>query len=96
MADVFRFTAIDHVRNHPRWDTDVELEQITSGPIRVGTIIHRITHRNGPPVEGTMEVVEYELNRLIAMIIHDGQVEMHARTTFEAINPNQTRITIFF
>lgn len=96
LADVFHFLADDHVRNHPRWDADIELEQQTSGPIRVGTIIHRRNHRSGIPVEGTMEVVEYEPNQSIAMTIHDGPVEMYARTTFKALNPNQTKITTYF
>lgn len=29
---VFRFYAHDHVRNHPRWDPMMELEQISDGP----------------------------------------------------------------
>jgi hypothetical protein len=41
-----------------------------------------------------MEVVEFEPNRVLAMLIHDGPAEMWGRTTFEAINDNQTRITI--
>ena len=40
-----------------------------------------------------MEVVEYELNRSIAMVIHDGPAEMRGCTTFEALGDNQTRIT---
>jgi hypothetical protein len=93
LADVFHFYAHDHVRNHPRWDPDIELEQITNGPIGIGTILRRRNSRSGIPVEGTMEVVEYELNRMMAMIIHDGPVVMHGRTTFEAINDYQTSIT---
>jgi hypothetical protein len=96
LTDVFHFYADDHVRNHPRWDPDIELEQQTLGPIGVGTIIRRRNRRSGIPVEGTMEVVEYEPNRSIAMLIHDGAVEMYGRTTFEAVNPNQTLITTFF
>jgi hypothetical protein len=41
LADVFRFYAQDHVRNHPHWDPDIELEQQTSGYMCVGTIINR-------------------------------------------------------
>ena len=39
-----------------------------------------------------MEVVEFEPNRAFAMVIHDGPAVMHGRTTFEAVNANQTRI----
>ena len=90
---VFHFFAVDHVRNHPRWDPDIELWLDSDSPIGVGTIIHRRNKRYGTPVEGTMEVVEFELNRVIAMVIHDGPAEMRGRTTFEALSDNQTKLT---
>jgi hypothetical protein len=36
VADVFRFYAADHVRNHQRWDPDMELVQVSDGPIGGG------------------------------------------------------------
>ena len=90
---VFRFYALDHVRNHPRWDPDIELEQMSEGPMRVGTLIRRRNSRSGTSVDGTMEVVEFELNRVIGAVIHDGPVEMRGRTLFEAVGGNQTKIT---
>lgn len=92
---VFEFYARQHVRNHPRWDPDIQLEQISEGPIQVGTLIRRRNSRSGTPVEGTMEVVEFEPNRAFGMLIHDGPVEMRGRATFEAINDHQTRLTTF-
>jgi uncharacterized protein YndB with AHSA1/START domain len=90
---VFHFFAVEHVRNHPRWDPDIELWLDSDKPIGVGTIIRRRNKRSGTPVEGTMEVVEFEPNRVIAMVIQDGPAEMHGRTTFEAINEKQTKLT---
>ena len=90
---VFHFYAVDHVRKHPRWDSDIELWLDSDSPIGVGTIIHRRNKRNGTPIEGTMEVVEFEPNRVLAMIIHAGPAVMQGSTTFEAINDNQTKIT---
>lgn len=90
---VFHFYAVEHVRNHPRWDSDIELWLDSDAPIGVGTVIRRRNKRSGTPVEGTMEVVEFEPNRAIAMIIHDGPAVMQGRTTFEALNANQTRLT---
>lgn len=90
---VFNFYAVEHVRNHPRWDPDIELWLDSDGPIGAGTIIRRRNSRSGKPVEGTMEVVKFESNRKIEMIIHDGPVEMRGITTFEAISDNQTKIT---
>jgi len=93
VAKVFHFYAHEHVRNHPRWDPDIELEQVTGGPIGVGTVIRRRNSRSGTPVEGTMEVVEFEPDRAFGLIIHDGPVEMRGRATFEALGDNQTTLT---
>lgn len=90
---VFRFFAVEHVRNHPRWDPDIELWLDSDEPIRVGTIIRRRNKRSGTPVEGTMKVVEFEPNRVLAMDIQDGPAQMRGRTTFEALNDHQTKIT---
>jgi len=93
-AEVFHFVAHDHVRNHPRWDPDMELEQVSTGPIGIGTVIRRRNSHSGTPVEGKMEVVEFEPNRAFGAIVHDGPVEIHGRTTFEAANHDQTTLTI--
>jgi hypothetical protein len=90
---VFHFYAVEHVRNHPRWDPDIQLWLESDRPMGVGTIIRRRNRRSGTPVDGTMEVVEFEPNRLMAVVIHDGPVEMRARTTFEALGESRTRIT---
>lgn len=90
---VFHFYAVEHVRNHPRWDSDIELWLDSDAPIGIGTAIHRRNKRSGTPVEGTMKVVEFEPNRVLAMEVHDGPEIMYGRTTFEAINENQTKIT---
>ncbi len=90
---VFNFVAVQHVRNHPRWDPDIELWVDSDTPITVGTIIHRRNRRSGTPVEGTMEVVEFEPNHVMGTVIRDGPAEMRARMIFEAENERQTRIT---
>ena len=66
---VFDFIARQHVRNHPRWDPDIDLEPMSEGPIGVGTMIRRRNRRSGTPVEGTMEVVEFEPGRAFATIV---------------------------
>jgi uncharacterized protein YndB with AHSA1/START domain len=82
-AVVFRFIVVNHIRNHPRWDPKMELQQLSEGPIRVGTIIRRRRTHTGAPTEGTMEVVEYKPDRTFGMVIRDGPVEMRSRMTFE-------------
>jgi hypothetical protein len=93
VADVFRFFAVEHVRNHPRWDPYMQLEQVTEGSIGVGTIINRINSRSGTPVEGTMEVVEFEPNQAMGIITHEGPLEIRGRATFEANGSRRTTLT---
>jgi len=94
VARVFQFHTVDHVQNHPRWDPDIQLEQITDGPMGVGTKIKRLNSRSGKPVEGTMEVNEFEPDQAVTMIIHDGPVKMIARATYEAVGMDRTRLTM--
>lgn len=94
IAEVFHFYAHDHVRNHPRWDPQMKLEQITPGPIGRGTVIRRVNSHSGTPVEGTMEVVKFEPQRSIAFVIHDSPTTTYRGATFEALSPNRTVIKI--
>jgi hypothetical protein len=96
LGKVFHFIADEHVRNHPRWDPDIELWLDSDEPIQVGTVIQRRNSRSGTPVDGTMQVVVYEPNRAIGMVIQDGSVVMNGRITFEAQGENQTAITTTF
>jgi hypothetical protein len=94
VADVFRFVAHDHVRNHPRWDPDMQLEQVSEGSIGAGTIIRRRHTHSGSPVEGTMEVVEYEPDRAFGGVIREGATETRGRMTFAAESGHRTVLTI--
>ncbi len=92
---VFHFMVDEHVRNHPRWDSDIELWLELDSPIGVGTVIHRRNRRSGSPVEGRMEVVEYEPNKAFSTVIHDGPVEMLGRITFEPEGDDRTVVTLY-
>ena len=94
VAEVFRFYAHEHVRNHPRWDPDMQLEQLTEGPIGVGTIIRRRNTHSGTPVEGTMEVVEFEPDRAMGVVIRDGHTETRGRMTSKPESQGRTILTI--
>jgi hypothetical protein len=41
-----------------------------------------------------MEVVEYEPNRVIGMVIREGHMETDGRATFEEVSEDRTRLTI--
>lgn len=94
VSDVFTFYADHHVENHPRWDPDIELWLDEDEPIGVGTVIRRRNSRSGTPVEGTMEIVEFERDRSIAAKIDDGPMRVEGRARFESLGPATTRLTV--
>ena len=94
VAGVWRWYAVEHVRNHPRWDPDMELEQISDGPIGVGTRIRRRNRHFGEPIEGEMEIVEWEPERVMGARIMDANADTTGRVTFESLGPRTTRLTI--
>lgn len=91
---VFAFYADDHVKNHPRWDSNIDLWLEAEEPIRVGTVIRRRNSRSGTPVEGTMEVTEFERDQAMAVVIHDGPMRVTGRATFDAVGPATTKLTV--
>lgn len=94
VSEVFRFFAREHVLNHPRWDPDIALEATSDAPLAVGSVIRRRNSRAGTPVEGTMEVVEFEPERAFATVIREGPVEVRGGAIFEPIAADRTRLTI--
>lgn len=94
VSKVFQFHAVEHVQNHPRWDPNIQLDHITDGPMAVGKKIKRINSRSGQPIEGTMEVTEFELNQAVTMLIQDGSVKLIARATYEPEGNDKTRLTM--
>jgi hypothetical protein len=94
VSEVFDFYAHRHIQNHPRWDPQMHLEQVSDGPIDVGTVIRRRNTHSGTLVEGTMEVVEFEADRVFAAVINDGSTVTHGRVTFEAKDDSLTKMTI--
>jgi polyketide cyclase/dehydrase/lipid transport protein len=94
VGDVWRFYATEHVSNHPRWDPDMHLEQLSEGPLGLGTRIQRVNTRWDTPVEGEMEVVEFDPPRAFAVSIHDRNMDAQGRTTFDAREPARTLVTV--
>lgn len=94
VSTVFHFYAHHHLANHPRWDPMMELEQISDGPIGLGTVIRRRHTHFGDPIDGSMEVVEFEDDKAMGFVIREGGSESHGRMTCEAIGYNETKLTI--
>jgi hypothetical protein len=94
VATVFKFCAVDHVRNHPRWDPDIELWLDSDQPVGIGTIIRRRNSRSGTPIEGTMEIVEYEPNRAFGGVTREGGMEFRGGMLFEDAGEGRTKLTL--
>jgi hypothetical protein len=94
IAAVWDFYAVHHVENHPRWDPDMALEQVTSGPIGVGTVITRHNTRFGESVDGSMEITQFDAPRVMGVRIRDGETEMLGRGVLTPDGPTWTRLTI--
>jgi hypothetical protein len=94
VAGVWRWYAVEHVRNHPRWDPKMELEQISEGPIGLGSRIRRRNHHFDQTLDGEMEIVEWEPERVMAARIKDANVETIGRVTFEPLGPSKTRLSL--
>jgi hypothetical protein len=90
---VWAFIVADHIRNHPRWDPQMELWPMTDGPIRLGTVIGRRQSRGDVPSEGTMEVVEFEPESAVGWLVKDGPFAIRSRSTFEALDGGSTKMT---
>ena len=94
VGEVFSFYADNHVQNHPRWDPDIELSLDEDESLGAGTIIRRRNSRSGTPVEGTIEVVEFERDRAFGVVINDGPMKVPGRATFESLEPTVTKLTV--
>ena len=97
---VFDFVAVNHLHNHPRWDPDMQLTELTDGPMGVGSRYQRRHTRVGAPIEGTMEVVEFEPGTSMGFHILDqtpkGPLEVNSRSTLEPLDDGaSTRMTIY-
>lgn len=94
VATVWDFYAIHHVENHPRWDPAIELENPTDVPLGVGTVIKRRSTRFDTPTEGTMEVTEFEPEKVMRAKIQDGSMTINGWALFAAPGENETKLTI--
>lgn len=90
---VWRFFAIEHVRNHPRWDPDVELAMSPDGPIDVGSVIQRRVSRFGKVTKGSMECVVFDPERAIEFSVTDGPMQFSGGAAFESLGADRTHFT---
>ena len=94
VATVWEFYAVNDVKNHPRWDSTIELEATSEEPIGVGTVIRRRANRGGNITEGTMEVTEFEPDIAMRVRTQDGPMTINGWALLETVADNATKLTI--
>jgi uncharacterized protein YndB with AHSA1/START domain len=94
VASVWDFYALHHVENHPRWDPTLELETTSDAPIGVGTVIKRRATRFGETTEGTMEIVEFEPEKVMRVKTQDGPMTINGWVLFEPVDNDTTTLVL--
>ena len=94
VSTVWEFYAVNHIENHPRWDTTLELEATSDEPVGLRTVINRKATRFGKTTEGTMEIVEFEPEKAFRVRTQDGPMTITGWVTFESLADRETRIVL--
>ena len=94
VVTVWDWYAVHHVENHPRWDPTIELEDPTGGALGVGSVLKRRTTRFETQTEGTVEIVEFEPEKVMRAKIQDGSMTINGFAHFAALSENETNLTI--
>lgn len=92
--EVFDFVADE--RNEPRYNPQMRYaEQITPGPIGVGTAFHAESVSRGRPVAMTIRFTEFERPRRLTSFTRLSAMDIQGTLTFEPV-PEGTRMRWFW
>ncbi|SFP34739.1 hypothetical protein SAMN05216419_100180 [Nitrosomonas cryotolerans] len=92
---LFNFIGTDLLLNYPRWSPEVrELEKLTEGPVKQGTLCRQVRIDQGNRSESTFKVQIFEAG---SRICFEG-ISNPYRCDYiiEAVNPTDSRITFVF
>lgn len=93
--NLFRFIGNDLLINYPRWSPEVkELEKLTDGPIKVGTLFHQIRIDQGNRTESTFKVKVFDIGTRICF--EGTSNPFRCDYVIEAIDDSSSRITFVF
>ncbi len=92
---LFNFIGTDLMVNYPRWSPEVkELEKLTDGPVKLGTICRQVRIDQGNRTESTFKIKAFDEG---SRVCFEG-VSNPYRCDYliESINPMDSRITFIF
>ncbi len=88
--DVYRFIGIGFFQNYPRWSPEViQLESLTDGPVRLGTIARQVRVDQGHRTESKFRVNVFEPNKKLCF----SGVSDPYRCTYEVADLNSGKST---
>lgn len=95
-TDVFKYLGENLFQNYPKWSPEVkELEQLTPGPVQLGTMGRQVRVDQGRRSESRFQIFSYEPNVRLTLV----GVSDPFRCTYELqdINPDEsTKLTFSF
>jgi hypothetical protein len=96
IEDIFHYVSINFFEHYPKWSPEVrELEKITTGPVRVGTLARQVRSDEGYRTESTFRVIEYQPPQRI-WFESTSDPRYRARYDFEPVNDEMTHIRFTF
>lgn len=92
VEEVFSFVV--NPANFSKWESGIiQSNQISDGPIGVGTTMREVGPFLGREIETTLEFTEYEPNRRFSMKSISGPIPMQGTYTFESVEGG-TKVTL--
>ena len=86
------FDVVADTSREPRYNPRMHhAEQITNGPIGVGTRFHAETASMGRPVDMVIEITDYHRPHSLSSTTHMSSMDLHGTLTFEPV-PEGTRM----
>jgi len=86
------FDVVADTRKEPRYNPRMHhAEQITNGPIGVGTRFHAETASMGRPVDMVIEITDYQPPHCLSSTTHMTSMDLHGTLTFDP-DPEGTRM----
>jgi hypothetical protein len=94
-ADVFRFVAVEHFLNHPKWDPSIiEMTPTSTGPLGVGATARFVRLQGKKRIQGVLTVTEYEPEKSFAAVSSFGPFELHQQVTLMALPGGSTSLLL--
>ncbi len=92
---LFNFIGTDLMTNYPRWSPEVkELEKLTDGPVKLGTVCRQVRLDQGNRSESTFKVKAFDEGTRVCF---EGISNPYrCDYVIESINPSDSKITFIF